>query len=322
MSARGIVAVLAMLAAGGLVAVQAEVNGRLSDALGTGLRAGFATAAIHFGSGLVLVAVLTALIPSGRRGLRALQAAWAAAALPRYLLLGGGFGAFVVATQGLTVGAIGVALFTVGLTAGMSANALVVDHFGLGPSERSSLSAPRVVAAVFAVGAVGLAGGERLLGDFSWTTAVLVVLPVLAGAGAAFQTAFNGRVSAIGGPWATTLNNFAIGFGALVVCLGASFFAEGDLQALPHDWWLYTGGAIGVIFIWLAAALVEVYGVLVLSLTTIAGQVISAELIELAGGSAHVGPAGVAAGALAVAGVALALVTRAIGRRRASHPGA
>lgn len=320
MSARGLVAVPAMLTAGGLVAVQAEVNGRLSEALGSGPRAGFTAAVVHFGSGLVLVAVLTLLIPSGRRGLRALRAARSSGLLPRYLMLGGGFGAFVVATQGLTVGSIGVALFTVGLTAGMSANALVADHYGMGPSGRASLSPPRVVAAVFTVGAVALAGGERLIGTFSWTTAVLVILPVLAGAGAAFQTAFNGQVSAIGGPWATTLNNFVIGLGALLGCLGASFLADGELRGLPHGWWLYTGGAIGVMFIWLAAALVKVYGVLVLSLTTIAGQVITAELIELAGPSAHVGPAGVGAGVLAVAGVALALVTRAVGRRRASHP--
>ena len=57
---------------------------------------------------------------------------------------------------------------------------------------------------------------------------------------------------------------------------------------------------MGVGFIWLAAVLVKVHGVLVLGLCLIAGQVICAELIELLGPSAHVGIVGVVAGVLTV----------------------
>lgn len=310
MRSHRIIAVPVMLVAGGLVAVQSQINGRLAHDLGTGLRAGFASAAISFGTGLVLVAVLIAVIPSGRRGLRRIREALADGRLARRLLTGGALGAFLVATQGITVPTIGVALFSVGMTAGMSANALAVDHFGLGPSGKSALSAPRIVAAVFAVTAVVLAAGERLTSTFSWSTALLIVLPVLAGAGSAVQQAVNGRVSAFGGPWATTLNNFAVGLGALLGCLAASLLAAGHLNGLPHSWWLYSGGSIGVVFIWLSAVLVKVHGVLVLSLAMIAGQVIAAELIELLSPAAHVGVAGVAAGVLTVVGVLVAVLLR------------
>jgi transporter family-2 protein len=67
---------------------------------------------------------------------------------------------------------------------------------------------------------------------------------------------------------------------------------------------------MGVSFIWLAALLVKVHGVLVLGLCMIAGQVICAELIELLGPSAHVGIVGVVAGVLTVIGVLVALLLR------------
>ena len=57
-------------------------------------------------------------------------------------MLGGLFGAFLVATQGLTVGTIGVALFSVAITAGQASSGLIVDHFGIGPSGHQPFSYP------------------------------------------------------------------------------------------------------------------------------------------------------------------------------------
>jgi transporter family-2 protein len=305
-----IAAVPIMLLTGGLVSVQSQINGRLATELGTGLRAGIAAAIVSFGTGLVLVGLITAALPSGRAGFRALSASLRTGRLRWPEMLGGAFGGLLVATQGLTVGVIGVALFSIALTAGQSASALVVDHYGLGPSGHQPLSFPRLVAAAFAVISVLLAAGERLVESFDWRLAVFALLPLLGGAGASVQQALNGRLSAVGGPWATTLNNFVIGLAVLFACFAASLLADGSLAALPSSWWLYAGGAIGVSFIWLSAALVRVHGVLVLSLSMIAGNVIGAELIELIGGSAHIGFLGVLAGALTVVGVLVAVLVR------------
>ena len=310
-----VVAVPVMLLAGGIIAVQSQINGRLAHELGSGARAGIGAAVISFGTGLVLVTVLVLTLPSGRAGLRRLSRNLRTGGLQPHEFVGGLFGAFLVATQGITVGTIGVALFSVAVTAGQAASALLVDHLGLGPSGRQPFSPPRAIAAIFAVLAVILAAGERLVTTFSIQIAVFALLPLLAGIGAAVQQALNGRLSAVGGPWATTFNNFVVGTVALLVCFSFSLLATGELQGLPSTWWLYAGGSLGVAFIWLAAALVKVHGVLVLGLSTIAGQVIGAELIEVLGATTRVGILGVAAGVLTVVGVLVALLVRPEARR-------
>ncbi len=305
-----VTAVPLMLLAGAIVAVQSQVNGRLADELGSGASAGLAAAVVSFGSGLVLLAVIVMSLPSARTGVRRLAGDLRGGRLRPHEILGGLFGAYLVATQGLTVGTIGVALFSVAITAGQASSGLIVDHFGIGPSGHQPLSYPRAVAAAFAIAAVALAAGERLVATFSLQTAVYALLPLLAGFGTGIQLALNGRLNAIAGPWATTFNNFLVGTVALVVVFVVTLLFDGRLADPPETWWLYTGGAMGVGFIALAALLVKVHGVLVLGLCLIAGQVICAELIELLGPSPHVGIVGVVAGALTVVGVLVALLLR------------
>jgi len=310
-----IVAVPLMLLAGGLVACQSQINGELADALGGGASAGIAAAVISFGTGLVLLVAVVLRLPSARAGVVRIADGVRHGRIQWYELMGGLFGAYLVTTQGVTIGTIGVALFSVAVTAGQSASGLLVDHLGIGPSGRQSLSVPRAVAAAFAVAAVVLAAGERLVQTFSLQTAVFALLPLLAGAGAALQLALNGRLSGVGGSWAATLNNFVLGLLGLLAALAVSLLLGGTLEGLPSTWWLYAGGPMGVGFIWLAATLVKVHGVLVLGLSIIAGQVMTAELIELLGSSTHVGIVGVAAGALTVVGVLVALLVRPAARR-------
>jgi transporter family-2 protein len=310
-----VVAVPLMLLAGGLVAVQSQINGRLADELGSGARAGIAAAVISFGSGLALLTIVVLTVRSARTGARRLAGVLRVGRLRPHELLGGLFGAYLVATQGLTVATIGVALFSVAITAGQASGGLIVDHVGIGPSGHQPFSYPRAVAAAFAIVAVALAAGERLVDDFSVQTAAFALLPLLAGFGNGIQLALNGLLNAIAGPWATTFNNFLVGTVALVVVLALTLLADGRFDGLPDTWWLYAGGVLGVGFIWLAALLVKVHGVLVLGLCAIAGQVICAELIELLGSSAHVGIVGVAAGALTVLGVLVALLIRPVARR-------
>ena len=314
--ARRVAAVPMMLLAGGLIAAQSQINGRLADELGSGARAGLAAAVVSFGSGLVLLAIIVLAVPSARSGVGRLARDVRAGRLRPHEVLGGLFGAYLVATQGITVATIGVALFSVAITAGQAASGLIVDHFGIGPSGHQPLSYPRAVAAAFAIAAVALAAGERLVDTFSIQTAAFALLPLLAGFGTGIQLALNGRLNTIAGPWATTFNNFLVGTAALVVVFVVTLLFEGSLVRPPETWWLYIGGAMGVVAIWLAALLAKVHGVLVLGLCMIAGQVICAELIELLGPSPHVGIVGVVAGVLTVVGVLVALLLRP----RARHP--
>lgn len=303
-------AVPLMLLAGAFISVQAQINGRLATELGRGPRAGILAAVISFAVGLALLAVVSALVPARRRQVTDFLGALRAGCIRRVDALGGLLGAFLVATQGLAVGTIGVALFAVAVTAGQAASALWVDHVGLGPSGKQGLSVARLVAALFSVVAVVLATAERSAAHVAVAVLGLAALSLLAGAGTSVQQALNGRVSAVSGPWATTLNNFTVGLCGLVLAFGFSLMRPGHLDGLPGSAWLYTGGLMGVCFIWLAALLVKVHGVLVLSLSIIAGQVIGAILIETYATSSHIGTAGYLAAGLTVLGVLLALGVR------------
>ncbi len=123
-------------------------------------------------------------------------------------------------------------------------------------------------------------------------------------------------VNQVGGPWAATWNNFLVGTTLLVVLMLASLGLPGDLRTLPGSWWLYTGGLMGVVFISAAAVLVQVHGVLVLGLCTVAGQVICAVGIDALADEAHVGVLSVVGASLALAGAAVASSTGLLRRHQ------
>lgn len=299
-----------MLGAGALVAIQSQINGRLAQEIGSGMRAGVLAAVISFGSGLVVLLAATVATPRLRRQFRLLVASVRERRLVPVELVGGLLGATLVASQGLAVGTIGVALFSVAVTAGQSASALLVDHLGFGPAGHQPLSVPRAVAALFAVVAVVIATAERSATSFSVAVVSLALLSLVAGAGTSVQQAINGRVSRVVGPWVTTLNNFTVGTAGLLVAFALSFLRKGHLGALPSQPYLYLGGLMGICFIWLAALLVRVHGVLVLGLSVIAGQVVGAVVIEAFVTETHVGAAGYVAAGLTVLGVLVALGLR------------
>ncbi|MEU8070433.1 DMT family transporter [Micromonospora sp. NPDC049151] len=264
-------------ASGVMVAVQSRINGEL----GVRLADGIAAAVVSFGVGLLILLVLVPATPGGRRGLAALRGALRAGTLRPWQCLGGVCGAFLVATQGLTIGTLGVAVFTVAVVAGQSGSSLLVDRAGIGPTGRQPVTPNRLIGAVLTVLAVLLAVGDRL-GDPK--ALVLAVLPLAAGVGIAWQQAVNGRVRAAAGSAMTaTLVNFTVGTAALLLTFAVDLAVRGrPAGAFPAEPWLYLGGPIGIVFIALAAALVRFTGVLLLGLATIAGQIVGAVLLDLA----------------------------------------
>ncbi len=260
---------------GVMTAVQARVNGELGLRLDDGL----AAAVVSFGSGLVILIVLSLALPVGRRGARALAAGVRDRTIPWWMLIGGAAGALTVATQGLAVAVIGVSLFTVGVVAGQTVNGLVLDRVGYGPAGVVAVTMPRVAGGVLALVAVAvsLQGGvlERVP---LW----MLVLPLLAGVGIAWQQATNGRLrQRVGTPLTATLVNFIGGTVLLVIAALVSVAVTGPPRALPTEPWLYIGGALGVFYIFLSAALVVQTGVLLLGLGTVAGQLLTAFAIDL-----------------------------------------
>ena len=297
-----LLAVPAMVGIGALVALQTLINGELAEELGTGVRAGVASAVVSFGSGLVVLTAAVALLPGPRRGVGRLRAGLRDGTLRPWQLLGGMVGAVLVAAQGLSVGTLGVALFTVAVVAGQTSSGLLVDRAGLGPSGAQAVTSGRVLGAALALVAVVLSTGGRLDGADALTGAgiSLALLPLLAGSATSWQQAVNGRVSAVAGPVAAAWNNFVVGLALLLVLWLVSLLVPGDIETFPGPWWAWVGGVIGVVFIASAARLVRVRGVLVLGLCSISGQVVSSLVIDAV--------VGTALGSLSLAGAALTLV--------------
>ncbi|TDW21613.1 DMT family transporter [Kribbella kalugense] len=279
-----VVGLVSAFGIGMLVAVQSRLNGELGGILGDGIPA----ALISFGTGLLILLVATALVPPVRR---ALGRVWRTIRTPMrgygglrwWQCLGGLAGAFLVATQSITVSVIGVAVFLVAGVAGQAISSLVVDRLGFGPAGPQPLTAIRVVGALIALGAVALA----VSGQLSHPNGLLLaVLPAIGGVGTAVQQAINGRVARTASPdaygaVAAGVVNFLVGFAALLVVFLIDLAFRGAPRHLPSEPWLYFGGACGVIFISAAAAVVRVVGVFVLGLGTIAGQLIASLFIDI-----------------------------------------
>ena len=257
-----------------LTALQARVNGQL----GAGLGDGFVAAVISFGSGLVILVVLSAALPAGRRGFTALATGIRGRSIPWWMLAGGVAGALTVATQGVAVALIGVSLFTVGVVAGQTVCGLVLDRVGYGPAGVVAVTLPRLAGGALALSAVAVAitaGGV----DVPWW---MLALPFLAGMGIAWQQATNGRLrQRVGTPLTATLVNFIGGTAVQVVAALIDVAVVGPPTRFPAEPWLYTGGAIGVVYIFLSAAIVRHTGVLLLGLGVVVGQLLTSVVLDL-----------------------------------------
>ncbi len=303
-------AVAVAVCIGILTAVQARVNGALGAALGDGWLA----ALISFGSGLVVIAVVALAMPSGRIGLRRLAAVRSRQnRIPPWMLLGGLAGAVTVATQGLTVATIGVALFTVGVVAGQTVGGLVLDRWGYGPGGVVAVTMPRLIGGLLAFAGVVVCAVGPGAASVPWWT---ILLPFCAGAGISWQQGTNGRLrQRVGSPAVATLVNFAGGTAVLAVAVVVRLVAEGLPAPMPSEPWMYLGGAIGVAYIMMSAAVVRHTGVLLLGLGSVVG-LLSASLVLDAVAPPPAGPspwAAMAAVALALAGAAVVVAPR---RRR------
>lgn len=262
------------VAIGVMTALQARINGQL----GLRLDDGFVAAVVSFGSGLAILIVVSAALPSGRAGFTRLVAGVREGGIPWWMLAGGAAGALTVATQGLAVGLIGVSLFTVGVVAGQTVNGLLLDRIGFGPAGVVAVTVPRLVGGALALAAVGLA----LVGDGHADVPMwMLVLPFLVGIAIAWQQATNGRLrQRVGTPLTATLVNFVGGTALLAVAAGVHVALVGAPAPFPAEPLLYLGGPIGVVYIMLSAAVVQYTGVLLLGLGAVVGQLLASVALD------------------------------------------
>lgn len=284
-----------------LTVLQARVNGQL----GTEIDDAFTAAAISFGSGFVIVAIIAVVLPRGRAALGRLVRGVRTGDLRWFLLIGGAAGAFNVLTQGLTVGIIGAALFTVGLVAGQTVSGLVMDRIGYSPSGVRPVTIPRVLGAGLALAAVvvSFSGGTA-----NRVSPWLLILPFVAGLALAWQQATNGRLQvATRSPLTATVVNF-VG-GTVVLCLAAAVHVAiaGPPAPFPPDPMLYSGGALGVAYIFLSSAITPRTGVLLFGLGSVLGLLLGAVVLDVVWPAVEPAPAWQTALTVVLAGLGVVI---------------
>ncbi|HEU4331098.1 MAG TPA: DMT family transporter [Lapillicoccus sp.] len=266
------------LLAGGLLSVQARMNGELSHVWGRGLDA----AIWSFGSGLLILTLLAVVVKPVRTGAARLRKGLRDGEIQLWQCFGGVIGGLYVFAQAYAVPLIGVALFTIATVGGQTASAVVVDRFGIGPTGRLPVSWLRVLGAVLSTVGVIIAVGGRV----SVSSSQVILPAVLALVGAAFvsvQQGTNGRVTVVTRQaMTTTWLNFGTGTVTLLLCAipGRIMGAFGEPASTAVPWWAWLGGLCGIIVVSVTALAVRHLGVLLIILLMLAGQLATAILLD------------------------------------------
>jgi transporter family-2 protein len=270
--------ILLSITSGLLLSVQSRINGALGSALGDAI----AASTISFSVGLIALLVLALVLPAVRAAVAEVPRALAQRRFPRWYLAAGAVGALIVFSQAATVPLIGVALFTVCLVTGQSIGSMCMDRAGFGGAAPRKISAQRALGVLLTIAGVIWAVSPRGA-QADWSALLLPMLLALAvGMLMGFQGAANGvQGAAYGSAAAATLVNFAIGLAVLLLVMLLRLPGGPELQPWPGQWWYYIGGLLGCLFVGITALVIKRLGVLVTSLSAIAGQLAGSLLLDV-----------------------------------------
>lgn len=263
---------------GVLIALQARANGELSHLLDNGLQA----ALISFGSGLIIIFVITLFNTKIKEGIKNLRTAVTNNEIARWKLFAGALGGSFIAIQTQIVPLIGVAIFSVASIAGQTAMSLFVDRIGLTGGGKKPISPRRVLAAVLTVFAVLVSVWDRI--DAQNLSILAVTAGGFSGAIVGFQRALNGQINEYSHQsFTTSLLNFITGTSFLLVLIAIGLIlGNNELSPLPSGpWWIYTGGILGVTYIAFTSTIVQHLGVLTFTLFSVGGQLVAALVIDV-----------------------------------------
>lgn len=261
-----------------LIAMQARANGELSHRMGNSIEA----ALVSFGSGLILISIISIFTPSIRNGMKNLKSAVNRKEIPVWTLFAGMLGGSFVAVQTQIVPIVGVAIYSVASIAGQTATSLLVDRIGLTGGGKKQITTRRVTAAGVTVLAVLVSVFDRI--DAQNLSLFAVLFGCFAGCIVGVQRALNGQINeSTHQSFATSWLNFIMGTTFLFIFLSIGVLINrSELVPLPAGpWWMYMGGTIGVIYIAFTSTIVQHLGVLTFTLISVGGQLVGSLLIDL-----------------------------------------
>ena len=263
---------------GMMIALQARANGELSFRIGNPIEA----ALVSFGSGLVVISIISAFSPAIKNGISNLRSAVKRKEIPIWTLFAGMLGGSFVAVQTQIVPIIGVAIYSVASIAGQTAASLLVDRIGMTGGGKKKITTRRVAAAAVTVIAVLISVLDRI--EANNLSLMAVFFGLFAGSIVGVQRAMNGQINeSTHQSFTTSLLNFIMGTTFLVIFLAIGMLINrAEMVSLPAGpWWMYTGGTIGVIYIAFTSTIVQHLGVLTFTLISVGGQLVGSLLIDL-----------------------------------------
>ncbi|CAK9009846.1 Uncharacterized protein SCF082_LOCUS10437 [Durusdinium trenchii] len=271
--------VVSAFAAGAGLAMQASMNGALSEPLDSGLAATMFS--FVAGNGALLLAFPFSF-GLKKKKVEGTVHWW-------MWLIGGVIGAFYV-TMGTFLGPrLGFSLFFVCVVTGQLLTSLLVDHVGFMGIPETAATKWRIGCLLTVLAGSIMAVVERL--EVSDTEPGLligyIVLSVMAGVGVTAQAPINNAFTRRFGtlPHRTALLSFSFG-GLLVTSLWAiSVGVEGgtNFEFEETEFWMFLGGIIGALYVFASIALAHKLGVALFFISVVAGQLSMSLLIDTLG---------------------------------------
>ncbi len=262
-------AIAASTVLAGSAALQAPVNARLGQSIGT-----LPASLVSFGVSVLLLAV-AAVGVVGPANISNLPKQLSSIGMRN--LTGGFIGASYVVISLLTVDALGAGGLIAASVAGTLVGAVGIDWAGvLGVRKVPPRPLRLVGVALLLAGVVLVTGGGRF--DPLATAAIFV-----AGLLVAFQPPVNARLAAHLGGLRAALTQSSIGLAALLVVTAFSlpFAAGGSGADLP--WWAFIGGLFGAFYVVSTLASVPAIGAGAVAAASIAGGLAFGAVADLLG---------------------------------------
>lgn len=264
---------------GAIVLAQSPVNTRLRDYVGSPSLASF----VSFLTGTVFLAAACILTGNGLS-----LAAGGNGPVPWWAYTGGFFGTGVVFSFIVLFPRLGAVNTVVIPLAGMVVTGILIDHFGLFGNDVYDMTATGALGFLMLV--VGMAvtvfrpsdGGrknhEGLRKNLMW-----YALGISVGALMASQTAINGTLGTyLDSALQSALASFAVGTAILfAVCVWKRNLPGIALAHRGHTpWWVYSGGILGAMYVFINAYLVPEIGTGMTAVLTVTGQMMGGAVVD------------------------------------------
>ncbi len=247
-----------------LIAVMVAINGGLTDVYGIH----FATLFIHV---VGLVFISAAAVVKRERVFSAVRG------LPAWLFCGGAIGYFTTLFNVMAIGKISVTAILALSLLGQAATALVIDQFGF-----FGMPVKKFNAAKLAGLAATVVGIVFLLGGGGASAFVPAFVSFLTGITVVTSRQVNAQLAARTSVVVSTWCNYAVGLATAAVALGIALLAGARMPAQAADprLWIYLGGAVGVVIVFLSNIVTMRMPALVMTLIMFAGQVFGGVAID------------------------------------------